>query len=652
MAIRRSYQHFLALFLYSGLTLVLTYPAILRLKVAIIGDYVDSFLNTWILAWGVRKITGGEWGSLFDANIFFPYKNTLAYSEHLLGVALTAVPIQLGFNDPLVTFNVSVLISFVLTALGMYLLVWYLTHNGYAAFFSGLLFSFFPWRIAHIAHLQLLSAQWLPLTFLFLHKAVKSFSYRVLFGAAFFFILQFYSCGYYGLFLAVFVVVFMVLALQEGRGHRCRLMTNFGLFFLFSFLVILPGYLPYLKLKKDFGVIRPFGEVVFFSADFASFLSIPLQNHLWGKILEGFVKPEGELFMGLIAFLMLLTGIGAQTQWKKFPDPTPSAPLTPFKAVGTLVRLLRFTILFNGVWIVYLLLRGGFSLSLGGLKIHSYDLKAPVTILLLLLTFLFLLDRPLRHKIRSLLPRFKSSEARFYVTLLGLSFLLTLGPIIHFNGRGIAYGPYLLLYEWVPGFEGLRVPARFVVMMHLAVSVLAGFGLAWLLGRIQSSWKRCLMGSGFALLVLIEYASFPISMPSVPVGRDFPQVYTWLAQQPGDFAILEIPLPTRQEEIFQDAPYVYFSTYHWKKLVNGYSGFIPPGYTRLYQEELKGFPSEGTLRRIHQLGPLGVRYVIVHITYYPQPEREQIMALFSQNPQFFTQEKLTNESIVYRVLRP
>ena len=248
-----------------------------------------------------------------------------------------------------------------------------------------------------------------------------------------------------------------------------------------------------------------------------------------------------------------------------------------------------------------------------------------------------------------MLSRFRSPEPRFYIYLLVLSFLLTLGPIIHFNGRGIAYGPYLLLYKWVPGFEGLRVPARFVVMMHLAVSVLAGYGLAWLLGQIQSSWKRRLMGSGFALLVLIEYASFPISMPSVPAGRDFPQVYTWLAQQPGDFAILEIPLPTRPEEIFRDAPYVYFSTYHWKKLVNGYSGFIPPGYTRLYQEELKGFPSEETLRRIHQLG---VRYVIVHLSHYPQPEREQIMALFSRNPQFFTPEKLTSGAIVYRVLRP
>ena len=600
MLLRRSVPHLLALFLYSCLTLVLTYPAVLRLKVAIIGDYVDSFLNTWIVAWGVRKITRGEWGSLFDANIFFPDKNTLAYSEHLLGVALTAIPIQLGFNDPLVTFNVSVLISFVLTALGMYLLVWYLTGNGYAAFFSGLLFSFFPWRIAHIAHLQLLSAQWLPLTFLFLHKSVKSFSYRSLLGAALFFILQFYSCGYYGLFLALFVVVFMILALLEAETGRYRLLGRFGLFFLISFLVILPVYLPYWKLKKDFGFSRPFGEVLFFSADFASFLSVPLQNRLWGNLLSGFGKPEGDLFTGLIAGVMSLIGVWSLAQWRKASKTRPAATRTPSRVFSALVLPLR------------------------------------------LLTLL-------GEKISSLLPRFRASEPRFYFYLLILSFLLTLGPVIHWQGRPISYGPYLLLYQWVPGFEGLRVPARFVVMMHLAVSVLAGYGLAWVLGRMPSSWKRQAVGSGFALLALIEYASFPISMPSVPAGKDFPQVYVWLAKQPGDFPILEIPLPSRPEEVWRDAAYVYFSTYHWKKLVNGYSGFIPPGYTRLYQEELRGFPSKETLSRIQQLG---VQYVIIHLTYYPQPEREKIMALFSEDRQRFSLEKLINGALIYRVLRP
>ena len=74
MTLRRSVPHLLALFLYSGLTLVLTYPAVLRLKVAIIGDYVDSFLNTWILAWGVRKITGGNGAPFLMPTFFFLIK--------------------------------------------------------------------------------------------------------------------------------------------------------------------------------------------------------------------------------------------------------------------------------------------------------------------------------------------------------------------------------------------------------------------------------------------------------------------------------------------------------------------------------------------------------------------------------------------------
>ena len=90
----RSLKHLLALLLYSVLTLIMTWPAVSRLKVAVLGDHIDSYLNTWIIAWGIHKITAGELRSLFDANIFFPYPNTLAYSEHLLGIAL------LGSADP------------------------------------------------------------------------------------------------------------------------------------------------------------------------------------------------------------------------------------------------------------------------------------------------------------------------------------------------------------------------------------------------------------------------------------------------------------------------------------------------------------------------------------------------------------------------
>ena len=78
---------------------------------------------------------------LFDANIFFPLPNTLAYSEHLFSTALLALPIQHFFNEPVVTYNLSLLATFPLAAFGMYLLAFHWTGQRGAAFIAGLIFA-------------------------------------------------------------------------------------------------------------------------------------------------------------------------------------------------------------------------------------------------------------------------------------------------------------------------------------------------------------------------------------------------------------------------------------------------------------------------------------------------------------------------------
>lgn len=642
----RSTKHLLVLPLYVLITLGMTYPAFLWLPVALVGDHVDSYLNTWIIAWGAHKLAAGEFTSLFNANIFFPYPNTLAYSEHMLGNALLALPLQ-WFNSPVVTYNVSVLLAFILSALAMYLLVRHLTGNGYAAFISGLVFSFFPWRFSHLPHLQLLSAQWLPLTFLFLHRFTRSGAFRELGWAACFFVLTFYSCGYYGLFLTLFIIVFALLYWRPKDVPSLQSLQKIGLVLGGSFLAILPVTLPYLRLKRDFGFSRPLDDAVFFSADLLTFLSMPAQNWLWGSLLERFRKPEGDLFMGVFPLLLALIGLLAAVHQNQ-PAPAGSrtgalCPRSGFIRSGG--RPLRLFILLGGVLGGLFLLADALPLAIGGLKIGGREVKILGTILLPT-TVLFFAIRPWREKRSAGPPCFSSPEARFYAALLGFSFLLALGPVIHLAGRQIAYGPYLALYQWIPGFNGLRVPARIVVMMHLAVSVFCGCGLAVLLARISRPWLKRSLVSITALLILLEYATVPIPMPSVPSGKNFPQVYTWLAAQPGDFAVLELPLPTQPAELWSEAAYVYHSAYHWKKLVNGYSGFFPPGYTRFYLEDMKGFPSRQTLERIRATGLLRV---IIHADQYQESERENIKTCFAVNPDLFRLEQQFDGDWVYRV---
>jgi hypothetical protein len=106
---------------YSMLALAMTYPLILHPTSTVPSDIGDPLLNTWILAWNSQALLTNP-TELFNANIFFPLTNTLAYSEHLFSTAILALPLQLIGAEPILAYNVSLLITFPLAGFGMYLL--------------------------------------------------------------------------------------------------------------------------------------------------------------------------------------------------------------------------------------------------------------------------------------------------------------------------------------------------------------------------------------------------------------------------------------------------------------------------------------------------------------------------------------------------
>ena len=100
--------------------------------------------------------------AFFDANIFYPAPLTLAYSEHLIAQAIQIFPVYLLTANPILCYNLLFLSTFVLSGLGIFLLVRELTGNATAAFVAGLLFAFAPYRVPQSSHLQVLSSQWMP----------------------------------------------------------------------------------------------------------------------------------------------------------------------------------------------------------------------------------------------------------------------------------------------------------------------------------------------------------------------------------------------------------------------------------------------------------------------------------------------------------
>src|SRR5216110_1345108 len=127
-----------------------------------------ALLATYPLAWHADRMLHGLRG-LWDAPFFFPHHWTLAYSEHMLGVAIFTAPIEWLVGNAVLTYNVAYIGSYVLVGFGMFLLTRALWGRTDAAMLAGLAFALTPYRMAQSTHLQVLMNGWMPIGLLALH---------------------------------------------------------------------------------------------------------------------------------------------------------------------------------------------------------------------------------------------------------------------------------------------------------------------------------------------------------------------------------------------------------------------------------------------------------------------------------------------------
>ncbi len=180
--------------------------------------------------------------------------------------------------------------------------------------------------------------------------------------------------------------------------------------------------------------------------------------------------------------------------------------------------------------------------------------------------------------------------------------LLTLGVVgivVAFGARGPYYR---FLFQSFGGvFRAIRAPSRGIVLFHIALAVLAAWGLALLLrGRAK---RRRLAWTGAAVLVLVlEYRAFPLTLVPTPAAP--PPVYAWLAsfEMPG--AVVEWPFGP-----FYDSDYMFRQAAHGKPILNGSSGFFPPTYTGL-EALLKQRPIPDSVWET--MGNLGASLLVYH----------------------------------------
>lgn len=195
-----------------------------------------------------------------------------------------------------------------------------------------------------------------------------------------------------------------------------------------------------------------------------------------------------------------------------------------------------------------------------------------------------------------------SGNARVLVAVgaiwAGLALLLSLGPR---DGLLGLLSPYELLSK-LPGVGAFRVPARFAQLMTLGVALLAAAGVMSLRQARAGRW----LVAGAAVAVLVE--AFPMFYePGRPRRVDVPVVYRLIEGLPPG-PVLALPSFVDPPANWLEADYLYFSTRHWKPIVNGYSRVAPEGHVER-MKRLATFPSAPA---VAELQALGVSYVVLH----------------------------------------
>ncbi len=169
-----------------------------------------------------------------------------------------------------------------------------------------------------------------------------------------------------------------------------------------------------------------------------------------------------------------------------------------------------------------------------------------------------------------------------------------------FGLTGAGY-PYRLLYDYAPGWDGVRVPGRIFTLATLFYALLAGAG-AQLLAKLIGAWGKrhsiralpALLGA-VLLIALVGEGAGHLGHPIVP------QPARAEVGLPGP--VLDLPTDGALDRVWQ-----YFSTNGFYKLATGESTFDIPAIDDL-RGGMNGFPDRASVEKLRFYG---IKTVVLH----------------------------------------
>jgi interleukin-like EMT inducer protein len=570
-----------------GLVGLYTWPLVTDLA-HLFPDNPDPRTLDWVMLTVFRNLATQP-GALLHGNAFYPVGLSLTFTEPLLTPALVGGPLHALTGNPVLAYNVTLLLFWAFSGWAMYAVAWWLTRDHAAALIAAAIFTLAPYRTEMYLEFQMEILFGIPLAVYALVRFLETQRARYLWAFALVFWLQAVAVLYYAVILACgLAVVGVQYVALRWAGWRARTVAIGAVVAGALGLALWPVVGPFFVTRRELGFERGLEEIQERSAELLTYLELR-PNYLYRVVPAGYYY-ETSLFMGGLALLFAALALFWLRRGRLGPPGWPERAL----AVAVVVACAL----------------AGLTLASGG-RIgrppKGISFSAMGVALLGCLLALQLVEGWRRYRAgladRRLEPR------DWVLVLLGLTlfaFLLSLGPVVHLARQPIGPGLYAWLYPYVVPLRGLRAATRVGVLVVFAAALLAAFGVTWLRTRLPRHAFVTVVGV-LGLLLGLEYATFPLAYGRVPsVARP---VDIALQKAPADTVVLEWPVNVA----LTDADAMFRSIYHRKRIVNGYAGFVPG-----FLSELSGlltmreprFPvpaAEAALRHIYPLDLLVVR---------------------------------------------
>jgi hypothetical protein len=296
------------LLLMTALAVIHTWPLALAPGTHSRNDNGDAQLNAWILAW-VEHTLPRDPMHLFQANIFYPAHDVLAFSEPLIVPAILGAPIAWIGGSPVLVYNLMMIAGFALSALAAYALALRWTHDRVASLLAGTTFAFNTHTLTRLAHVQALHIYGLPMALLATDRIITEGRARHGVWLAAWMMVLAYTSGYLLVFASMVVAIAMLVRVREWLPRWRAVLTSSAVATGLAALVILPLWIPYHRAATKQGMVRSLEAVAEYSATPKGYLAAAGTIHLSTWSGRFFKDPVDSFFPGVVLIVMAATAV-------------------------------------------------------------------------------------------------------------------------------------------------------------------------------------------------------------------------------------------------------------------------------------------------------------------------------------------------------